>query len=71
MVFGEPDNYGFEEIEILLEDWYNRLTEITASEVKSKLDDWFETGAELGETAPEEFEELLRFEERELLVLKY
>jgi hypothetical protein len=71
IAFGEPDNYGPEETEMLLEDWYNRLTETTASEVKPELDDWFETGAEPGETAPKEFKELLRFEERELPVPEY
>jgi hypothetical protein len=71
MAFGEPDDHGPEETEMLLEDWYNRLTEITASEVESESDDWFETGAESGESALEEFEELPRFEEHEPPVPEY
>jgi hypothetical protein len=71
MAFGEPDNYGPEETEIPLEDWYDRLTEIIASEIEPELDNWFETSAESEGTAPEEFEELLRFEEHELPVLEY
>jgi hypothetical protein len=53
------------------EEWYNRLTEVTVSEVEPKLDNWFETGAESGEVAPKEFEELPRFEEYEPPVPEY
>jgi hypothetical protein len=67
MAFGEPENYGPEETEMPSEDWHNRPTETTASEVELELDDWFE----IGETAPEEFEELFRFEENERSVLEY
>jgi hypothetical protein len=42
-----------------------------ASKVKSESNNWFETGAEPGEIVSKEFEELPRFEERELLVPEY
>jgi hypothetical protein len=67
MVFGEPEDYRPEETEIPPEDWHDRPTETTASEVEPEPDDWFETG----ETAPKEFEELPRFEENERPVLEY
>jgi hypothetical protein len=38
MAFGEPEDYGPEEIEIPSEDWYKRPTEATASEVEPELD---------------------------------
>jgi hypothetical protein len=57
------------------EDWHGgsveRPTETTTSEVKPKPDNWFEAGAEPEETAPEEFEELPRFEENEPPVPEY
>jgi hypothetical protein len=65
MAFGEPEDYGPEETEMPPEDWYERPAESTPSEVEPESDDWFETGVESGETAPEEFEELPRFEENE------
>jgi hypothetical protein len=71
MAFGEPDDYGPKEIEMLPEDWYKRPAESTPSKVEPESDDWFETGVESGETAPEEFEELLRFEENERPVPEY
>jgi hypothetical protein len=67
MAFGEPEDYGPEEIEILSEDWHDRPTETIVLEVEPEPDDWFE----IGETAPEEFEELPRFEENERSVPEY
>jgi hypothetical protein len=65
MAFGEPDDHGPEETKMPPEDWHEPPTESTPLEVESEPDDWFETGQESGEIAPEEFEELPRFEENE------
>jgi hypothetical protein len=67
MAFGEPEDHGPEETEMPPEDWYNRPTETTALEVEPEPDDWFE----IEEIAPEEFEELPRFEENERSVPEY
>jgi hypothetical protein len=53
------------------EDWYESLTESIPSKVEPESDDWFEIGAELGETATEKFEELPRFEKNERPVPEY
>jgi hypothetical protein len=71
MAFGEPEDYKPEETEIPPEDWYKPPTELIPSEVEPEPNDWFETGAESGEAAPKEFEELPRFEEHELPVPEY
>jgi hypothetical protein len=71
MAFGEPEDHRSEETEIPPEDWYKPPTELIPSEVEPESDDWFETGAEPGKAAPEELEELPRFEEHEPPVLEY
>jgi hypothetical protein len=53
------------------EDWYKPPTELIPSEVEPELNDWFEIGAEPGETVLEEFEELPRFEENERSMPEY
>jgi hypothetical protein len=71
MVFGESEDYGPEETEMPPEEWYDRLIEATVSKVEPESDNWFETGAESGEAAFKEFEELPRFEEYESPVPEY
>jgi hypothetical protein len=53
------------------EDWHEQPTESTPLEVELEPNDWFEIGPESKETAPKEFEELLRFEENERPVPEY
>jgi hypothetical protein len=67
MAFGEPEDHGPEETEMPPEDWHDKPTEITVSEVELELNNWFE----IGEAAPKEFEELPRFEENERRVPEY
>jgi hypothetical protein len=55
MAFGAPENYGPEEDEILSEDWHDRPTETTVSEIKLEPDDWFNAGEAPGESGLEEF----------------
>jgi hypothetical protein len=71
MAFGEPEDYKPKETEIPPEDWYKPSTELTPSEIKPESNNWFETGAEPGEAALKEFEELPRFEEYEPPVPEY